>query len=143
MDKGVGRQNVPIRTWPVALFPLAPMQPRLGQLHGATRIITSAHSDHALRAEVHAGSLARSAGVIDDNAADAPCVVHVAWPMDDRSSADVIDDDLSVRTRAHEPADQEIMMAAPPRVILGLYSSVYGARDIRDRYAGDVRLRSG
>ena len=53
------------------------LQIKLGQLHGAACIVAITHIDHALRAEVHAGSLPRSADVIDNNSADAPCVAHV------------------------------------------------------------------
>lgn len=48
------------------------LQIKLGQLHGAACIVAITHIDHALRAEVHAGSLPRSADVIDNNSADAP-----------------------------------------------------------------------
>jgi hypothetical protein len=81
------------------------LQIKLGQLHGASRVVTTQHIDHALSAEIHTGGLPRGADVIDDNSANTPWVAHVAETDGDTPAADVVRDDLPVHACPHETAD--------------------------------------
>src|SRR6516225_806 len=87
------------------------LQTALRQFDSAVLIVTGADGDLTLGAEINAGGLRGGAVIVDDDAADAPGILHMVEETGDGTAADVIGDDVAV-DGIDQSADQQVVVSA-------------------------------